>query len=165
MGRSSKIPEAFLEKGKEAEVAFGELFRDTSLPTEEQDMREHWDIKLSFKVDVKELKRINRSDANVNQNFHYLEIKNVNGRNGWVYGEADYFAFELVKYWVIVEKGMLQQWIALNVQKEYVDKPEPYKLYSRAERKDVMTLIPSVDLCYLANKMIKKTLKGKGVTL
>lgn len=164
MARGSK-EKSFLEIGKDKEAEFAAFFQETEFSSKDQDIREHWDISIKYKVDVKGMKKILRTDTEPNQNWHYLEIKNVKGNKGWVYGDADYFAFELEKYWILVEKKNLQFWISQNIEKEYTDSPEAYKLYTRTQREDIITLIPSIDLCFLATKMIKKTLKGKNVTL
>ena len=48
-------------------------------------------------VDVKTMKRTSRSDANAQDKWIWIEFNNVNGNDGWLYGEADYIAFERKK--------------------------------------------------------------------
>lgn len=149
----------FLEKGRKKEAEFCELFPDKEIikATDEQDMKEHWDVQINgIKIDIKGLKKTNRSDADVNENIHWLEIKNVIGNNGWCYGNADFFAFEIKDYWILVDKTRLQNFIKENINKDKTDKPTLYYLYRRKDRQDFITLVTSYDLCYIAKKLVKK---------
>ena len=89
-----------------------DMFNKVSFSTRDQDVYEHWDVKIDIKIDVKAMRKINRDDQTPNENFHYVEIKNVNGDKGWLYGDADYFAFEMKDYYVMVSKVKLQAMIA-----------------------------------------------------
>jgi hypothetical protein len=147
----------FLKAGKVKEAEFAKLFNNVTASSKEQDMKEHWDLQVGFKVDVKGLKKVRRSDSEVNENIHWLEIRNVNGANGWLYSEeTDLFAFETHNYWIVVEKAALQALVKERVQKVLVESPELYKLYRRKGRKDLMTLVSSMDLCYICATMLKK---------
>lgn len=146
----------FLSKGKMVERAFSKVLSNYKESTEEQDINEHWDVSTDIKFDIKGLKKTKRSDENPNENIHWLEIKNVNGDSGWVYGKADYFVFETIDYWVIVDKGDLQEFIKKKIQKEWVTSATLYKLYRRNGREDVITLVKTIDLMYLASSIISK---------
>ena len=146
----------FLSKGKIVEKEFSKLFNDPKFSTSTEDQLEHWDIKIETKIDVKGLKKINRSNDEVNEHIHWLEIKGIIGKNGWCYGDAEYFCFELKSYWVVVAKEDIQNFIKDNVIKEYTEKPTLYKLYQRQGRKDVLTMVTSYDLCYISSYMHKK---------
>jgi hypothetical protein len=147
----------FLKMGKEKEKEFCELFKNAIQSTEEQDINEHWDVEINSKIDVKGLKKIRRSDEDVNENIHWLEIKGITGHLGSVYAEhVEYFAFETKKYWIIVDKLELQKLISENVIKEFKEAPTAYYLYQRKDRLDVLTLVPTLDLMYIAEKIIKK---------
>ena len=145
----------FLEDGKKIEEKFAEMFDSFNYSTKEQDIKEHWDVEIKFKFDVKSVKKIRRNDSYHNELYHFIEIKNVNGDNGWLYGKADFFAFETFKYFIIVSKDTLQNFIAENVVKIYVDSPDKalYCLYSRAGRKDIITMITSIDLMRIAESV------------
>lgn len=147
---------SFFKKGKDTEEQFSKLFNNFRKSTKNQDINEHWDLEIRHKVDVKGLKKVKRSDNSPNENFHWIEIKNVHGNKGWLYGEADLFAFELKDFWVIVKKEDLQERIAKKTVKTYFDEPTIYGLYQRKNRKDVMTIIPSYDLCFIATSMVEK---------
>lgn len=153
----------FLSDGKLKEKEFASFFKNASFSTKEKDINEHWDVEIKIKIDVKSLKRINRDDYDTNENYHFVEIKNVNGDDGWVYGKADYFAFELNDYWVIVEKLSLQNFIKDNVSNTYVNSPDEalYCLYQRTGRKDIITLIKTIDLIVISTDVIKKDLEAR----
>lgn len=123
----------------------------------EEDIHEHWDVNLSLRFDVKAIKKVNRFDDKPNENIHWVEIKNVNGDKGWLYGKAEYFAFETEDYWIIVEKDKLQEFVAEKCKdKERSTTPALYKIYKREGRKDMITLVKTLDLIYIAEKIIKK---------
>lgn len=154
----------FLSRGKEKEKEFGNIFKDVILATEKEDINEHWDLKIPYngveykKFDVKGLKKINRVDPFTNENYHYIELKNVNGDSGWLYGEADYFTFEINEYWIIVDKAKLQELIKTKVTKKMVSTPDEalYCLYRRSDRKDVITLVKTIDLILIMDSVISK---------
>ena len=121
----------------------------------EQDIFEHWDIKLETKFDVKAVKKIQSNDGKTNDNYHWVEFINVNGELGWLYGASDYIAFELDEYWLIVDRKILRLFIEQKcLSKEKCKTPELYKIYSRG--KDKMTLVRTIDLIYISETMIKK---------
>jgi hypothetical protein len=143
--------------GKLGEDEFAKLFTNVTSSTKEQDMYEHWDLKLTTKIDVKTIKKENRYDTVYNENFHWVEIKNVNGKLSWLYGEADYFAFETNDYWIVVDKLKLQEFIKTKMVGKLVGKSkDPYELYQRDNRKDVIVKVKTIDLIYIATKLIKK---------
>lgn len=147
----------FVIKGKEKEIEFAKLFKTTESSTCKEDRNEKWDIKISSKIDVKGLKKIDRTDPNENEDWHWIELKGNTGKNGWLYGQADYFAFETFNYWIIVHKKDLQQFINTFVEKDKIyDTKIPYKLYQRKDRKDLITLISTIDLCSIASSIIRK---------
>jgi len=146
----------FLAKGKKTEMAFSKILSNVKFSSGNEDITEHWDISTNIKIDVKGLKKRNRSDDTVDERIHWVEIKNVNGNVGWLYGDADYFAFELHDYWIVVDKYDLQLLVKSQVKKEYSNIPMLNKLYTREGRKDVMTLISTFDLINIATSYVKK---------
>ncbi len=126
----------FLFNNNSAELKFKELIKnslslDINPATTNENIKDHIDYKITLNFDVKGLKRINRSGEH-DENYHWLEIKNVHGKNGWCWGKADFFAFETIDYFIIVEKENLQNLIKDKVVKEYTTNkpPELYKLYT-----------------------------------
>lgn len=149
--------EKFLLIGGQKETEFCELFANAAKSTVAENIYEKWDVGVTSKIDVKGLKKIRRSDSDVNENIHWLEIKGVTGHLGSVYSDhVDYFAFETVKYWIIVDKLKLQKLISENVIKEFVNEPKLYYLFKRQDRLDILTLAPTLDLMYISEKIIKK---------
>jgi len=125
--------------------------------TPEQDMNEHWDIQVNLKFDVKGLKKVRRNDNKTDENFHYIELKNVQGKTGWLYGEATHFSFETDDYWIIVEKSALQEFIKIKCKEKIkCTVPTLYQLYTRKNRKDVIVLVKTIDLMAIANFIINK---------
>jgi len=147
----------FLARGREIE----ELFANTidylaTTSTRNQDINGHYDLIVSAKIDVKSIKNTDRITP-MNQNFHWIELQNVQGKKGSLYGDADYFAFETDFFFILVYKLKLQEWIADKCKaKEFSKSPDVYKLFTRPGKKDIITIIPTIDLCYLADKIIKK---------
>lgn len=134
-----------------------DMFNKVSFASRDEDIFDHWDVKIDIKIDVKAMKKINREDSEPNENIHYVEIKNVHGNKGWLYGEADYFAFEMKDYYVMVSKVKLQAMIAEKCKdKIKCTRPTLYQLYSREGRNDMMTLVKTVDLIFISDKMIEK---------
>ena len=107
--------------------------------------------KMQFKVDVKSIK---------DSSTIWVEIKNVQGEKGWLYGSATHFAFERDKYFVMVRKEDLIKLVKRLTTKERVQDPKDalYKLYSRTKygRKDLLTKITPKDLRSIPHVAISK---------
>ena len=147
----------FLKRGKEVEQEFARLFNDVTETTKLEDIDGHIDMKISVGIDVKGLKKVRRHDSEANENIHWVEIKSVQGKAGWLYGDALFFSFELKDYWIVVSKKDLQEFIAEKCKEKIkTEKPDFYKLYQREGRKDIITLVSSYDLCYISTTMISK---------
>jgi len=158
----NNYPQQFKE-GKSKEADFIKVAQQNNFhvshATPQQDMKQHWDIRLmkSYKVDVKGLKKIRRTDPDVQEDFHYVELMNVQGLVGWAFAETvEVFAFETFNYWILVKKENLQDLIREKVKKEWVNFPTLYKMYRRSGRKDAITLVKSLDLMYIAFHKFKK---------
>ena len=144
----------FVEEGKKTEVKFAKDFaKNYNIPTSDiifatpyEDMYEHFDVAVRrrsgiHKFDVKGLRKINRWDSAINPDVCYLEFVNVNGDDGWPYGKSNFIAFEQLHTWIVVMRESLVDYIEYKVNDTTIyDYKEPYKLYSRYERKDVITL-------------------------
>lgn len=132
--------------------------------TRNEDITEHWDVEITkndilLKVDIKGLRKIDRNDSKPNQDYTWLEIKNVHGNVGWCYAEeVDGFFFELFDYWYYVDKKDVQTLIKEKIKKVRVLKPDDalYKLYQRTGRLDILTLVKSIDLLFYAKMFFKK---------
>lgn len=153
----------YYAEGRKKEIEFAKLmFNDVyRLSTKKEDIEKHWDIldlNTNLKYDVKSLKKINRVDNYYTQYWHVIELKNVNGKNGWLFGEADFFAFEIINYWIIVKKEKLKNFVKKIMIKEKVNEKMPYYLTSREKygRKDLFLYVNTLDLCFLAEKIMQK---------
>lgn len=143
--------------GKIKESAFASLFSRVSSPTQSQDMYEHWDLKIEAKIDVKSLKKQSREDIMYNENFHWVELMNVRGDKSWLYGDADFFAFETEDYWIIVAKTRLQNFIEGKTKgQEIGSSKDPYSLYRRKDRLDIVVKVKTLDLFYISQQIINK---------
>jgi len=143
-------------QGESAEKRFAMTLYKSIFATTHENIHEHWDVRdEEFKYDVKAMKRCNRGDSEPTDRIHYIELKNVQGKKGWLYGDADYIAFETRAHWVLVSRPRLQKWID-SIDKPMSNKKEIYKLYSRVGRADVMTIVPTMDLIAISDKIVKK---------
>jgi hypothetical protein len=155
---SKKSMEIFYQKGLERERLLKEALNNIGLQTVDasrhQDRHEHWDFKIQMdlKIDVKGVK--DNDDA-----YHYIELKNVEGKKGWLYGDADLIAFETSRFWILVETKTLQDYVA-EVCKDKVmatvAKEAIYRLYNRKNTADLITRLPTLDLMAIAFKILNK---------
>ena len=137
-----------------AEVAFEKMLEGQGIrSSSSEDRIEHWDFKFETKVDVKRIKSPSRGEPK-DENIHWVETRNVSGNHGWLYGEADLFAFETEDYFVLVGKQDLQNFIE-SIPKVFSSNKELYKFYSRPGRKDEIVLVKTLDLAFLG-KIVKK---------
>ena len=150
----------FLAPAKKVEVAAAALYKRFREATKKEDIYEHWDIQshpnlmmaIPWHIDVKGMRKIARNGEDKDENIYWIEIKNVQGKTGSAYAEKmDALQFEMKDYFIIVLKEDLHELIKEKVKKIYVEKPEDalYKLYKRKGRKDILTLVKTVDLIYI----------------
>ena len=140
-------------RGKRAEKEYAKLYMGDSnnvvFPTESEDYKEHWDVSINgVKIDVKAIKKDD-------ENIHFVEFKNVLGKKGWLYGDADGFAFETKDYWIEVKKKDLQN----MVHDKCIDKVKGwdfYELSTRPGAKDLFTKVKTIDLCGIGKIKNKK---------
>lgn len=142
--------------GEAAEKRFASLLFCPVAATRDENVFEHWDVADGkLKYDVKAMKKFRRSGDYPTDRIHYVELKNVNGEKGWLYGKADYIAFETRSYWVIVSRQKLQDMIE-GIDMEICSEPQIYKLYTRRNRSDLMTVVPTIDLIAISHEMMQK---------
>lgn len=82
----------------------------------------------------------------------WVELKNVNGKPGWLYGGADYIAFDMIdmKGFAVVSRQDLFNQVSHVTKAEFVPKYEAkHKLYSREGRHDIITQMEWNDVFYL----------------
>jgi hypothetical protein len=147
------------EVGQTAEQRFAQLLEGSRRATTQEDMHEHWDVmsETGMKFDVKAMKKWRRSDAEPTDRIHYVELRNVRGELGWIYGQADYIAFETRAHWIVVPRKKLVHFVeGVTENNERSAKPAVYKLYQREGRKDLMTVVPTMDLLAISEVIINK---------
>lgn len=103
------------------------------------------------------MKKINRFDSSPDENYHWIELQNVNGKDGWLFGKSDYIAFETNEYWVLVSTSKLRKFINKKILNwTPTNKKLVYQVYSRTGRLDKLVLVKTIDLMAIANKIILK---------
>lgn len=155
-----------LEIGKGVEEIFSRSFAvHLGIPadaiqkaTEQEDRYDHYDLHYAgMKIDVKGLRKLYRDDPEPSPEFHWIEFRNVQGRQGWLYGQADIFAFELELSFLCVRREILQEFIHSRcADKKQMRLREPYTLYRRKDRKDILTIARSLDLAQISDFIIRK---------
>ena len=98
----------------------------------------------TWSVDIKARKKTRRSDDNAQDDWIWIEFQNVRGNTGWLYGEADYIAFETQDTFVIVKKDSLIDYVegVVDMGKSVKYSGEAkYKTYRRAGRNDLLTMV------------------------
>ena len=106
---------------------------------------------LPMAVDVKSIK---------DPETVWVELKNVQGKKGWLYGDATHIAFQRPLGFVVVKRLHLLELVEALVDMDaMVSSPADclYKLYSRRKwgRKDLLTKIKPTDLNSLSYVLIK----------
>lgn len=128
-----------------------------------QDKYEHWDIKMikdgkSALVDVKGYKESHK------KGLTWVEFKTVDGRDGWVCGLANVIAFEREDCFELINRVELKKFVENKIVNPtgYVYlKPDDlleiaYHRYKRMGRKDVIVVVPFVDIEQFIMKKIYK---------
>lgn len=113
----------------------------------------------AYGIDVKGIKRNNRHDSNKDATIHWVELKNVRGDDGWVYGEAVYIAFMTAEQVLFVPRKSLASYVESMINgKELVsiNPHECYIPYQRSGRKDIIVKMPTHDLYKLARHILKR---------
>jgi hypothetical protein len=135
-----------LIRGIQAEQSFKKLLGDSATKSDKiADQFDHYDFKIKF--DVKTIRSV---DEFGESNWHWVELMNINGNTGWLYGKSDYFAFETKNYWILVEAEKLREFIKrVVVNPEITFTREPYRIYRRRDRLDKVVMVSTLDLAFL----------------
>lgn len=144
-----------LELGISAEEKFKEIAKSKKwsirLASVGEDINEHWDCEIfketeSYKVDVKATKRVSRHNPETQDEWLWIELHGVRANDaGWLYGgKADLIAFELRRFFIIVDTKQLMLLIEKLVdfdRKVYTPLEAKYNVYNRKGRHDKITLV------------------------
>jgi len=107
--------------------------------------------------DVKSRKKICYYDEDYNDDWTWVEFKNADGFDGWMYGEADYIAFEKLKYFIVVDRISLK-----NLAEKIIDRDKEfvkdchnakYRIYQRRDQEQI-SLIKNSDIKTIKRKAI-----------
>jgi len=144
--------------GQKAEGLFMEIALQSgwrvSASSKDENINEHWDYQITkgeenFKVEVKSTKRVNRNDSGTQVEYTWVELRNVRGEIGWLFGKADLIAFEKESSFIFVKRFDLLAVVNKKVNlvaKVHDPRDALYKIYSRDKRKDKLTLLPTREI-------------------
>jgi len=125
-----------------------------------QEQFNHIDYSTSIgTIDVKAQKRISRSDSSEQEEFIWLEFKNVQGNKGWLSGGTDIIAFERADDFVLVRRKDLFLWAKGKCDLNTLvtnSRGALYKGYSRKGRKDLISIVKMIDIMGLHHRVWKK---------
>lgn len=131
--------------------------------TKRKNMFSHIDFHLSqegkenMDVDVKARKKTSRKDNKFNDDWIWLEFKNVQGKKGWLLGDSTHIVFEREKEFAIVPREALASWakqamaeknggkITITCKAKNA-KDARYKYYTRWNRDDLLTQVNYQDM-------------------
>jgi len=124
--------------------------------TKNQDIYQHIDFWIertdgtTTSVDVKGMNKVNAL---------WIEFKNVNGNDGWMFGDQELIAFDIdeLKSFAIVKRVELLNLCRLIIKNEFVNKTNAHKkLYQRKDRKDVISILHLNDIKNLSSYKLLK---------
>lgn len=140
--------------GKKAELRFKAMCEVVGIKaidaTDDENINKHIDYHLYSQhdgyltVDVKCMKKISREDPEPQDKFVWVEFMNVRGKPGWLYGEAQFIAFETKDGFAVVDREKLVLHCNQHVNREinaYKPQDALNAVYRRNGRRDSMTLL------------------------
>lgn len=144
------------ERGQAVEAEFvatakakGYTVEESSIEVDRKDHIDYYITKngVTKSVDIKSIRGVG-SGRDKNE-YTWIELQNVNGRRGWLYGKQDLIVFERTDHWLFVDRHSLARWIAFVVdENKIVDRQgDPmYSLYSKDTDKSLTTMIRYSDM-------------------
>lgn len=157
MPNLNKSKKACYKKGREVEILFSGIAAEYGFHIEEcsenENMFDHTDFRLTnehgtVSMDVKARKKKNRQNKKYDDEWVWIEFKNVNGDDGWIYGKADYIVFEREFDFVLIPRKKLLNWTLQAMKKHNPEELKAksvnsakYRLYKRFRRFDSITQI------------------------
>lgn len=149
------------KRGQKAEnVRFLRVFSiidDNPRKATQIEQRDHIDWYTNIgTIDVKAIKRINRG-GELQTKFMWVEFRNAVGTNGWLFGDQDWVAFEMLDRFTLVRTkdlcGLAKDLCNTEV---FVARAQDalYKAYQRAGNSDVISMIKFSDLKHIPHMHI-----------
>lgn len=153
-----------LSQGLEAEKAFQDSCELTGCEVKPSTPKENMkgvDFYLSAigSVDVKSMKKKNRSASEAESNEVWLEIINNRGEEGWIYKENHWTAFELDDYFLLTLNAYLIILVCQVVDFSETVKDARdalYKTYTRKNKNDLTTRVKPQDIMNYPHFLISK---------
>tara|TARA_B100002019_G_C21232593_1_gene580910 strand:- start:141 stop:656 length:516 start_codon:yes stop_codon:yes gene_type:complete len=112
---------------------------------------------ITKSFDVKARKKICAYDKSYNDDWTWVEFKNGDGFDGWLYGQADYIAFEKLDYFIVVDRISLKIMSEklIDRKKEFVKScsEAKYRIYQRRDQEEI-GLIRTSDIKNIKRKAI-----------
>lgn len=111
-------------------------------------------------IDVKGRRKNKRNDKDYDDTINWIEILNVKGDLGWIYGKSYYIAFRTNNKIIFVKREKLQQFTEEKIKGKdlvYETPSEFYIPYQRKKygRKDMMIKVPTEDLINISDFIIE----------
>ena len=134
--------------------------------TDKEDIEDHidfwWDSpkKGRIGIDAKGIKKNKRTDDSYDDSIHWLELQNVRGKPGWLYGKAEYIAFRTKTKIIFVKRDKLLSFALEAIKGKEVVYDTPREFYVPYKRKkwgrdDLSIKVPTSDLEKLADFYIE----------
>ena len=160
---SKWIQDASWKRGQKVEEMFKDILKqktDTVRPSNLTEQFQHVDYFSEMgSIDVKARKRVARKDLEVQDDLVWLEFKNVQGNKGWLYGKADWIAFERLKDFVLVKRAELAHLAEslCDLERRALKGVDAlYRGYQRKGRKDLLSIIKMTDVLTLPHQLWPK---------
>ena len=153
-----------IEEGRESDNKFAQLAKMRGFivePATGIEQIDHIDFhltseeeegKMTAMVDVK-------SRSNNNDEWLWIEFKNVSGKEGWIHGIADFIAFETRSSFVVCYRKELCDWCLDNVELKNTVTSEneaEYIAYSRKGKQDLIAKVLIEDVTKLPHSQVWK---------
>jgi hypothetical protein len=77
------------------------------------------------------------------------------GRKGWIYGDAEFIVFELIRSFIFVNRNELLAYCSTAITFSPLTttaQQAKYRAYSRANRGDLLSYVNKKDLCHLSSE-------------
>ncbi len=150
-----------LERGKEDELLCASLLKQIGYDVEFSkgniDIHDHIDLFINTKVQKQTMEFGVDVKANkiYDNTYRFVEVQNVKGGTGSLFGKADFIAFKEEDGFVFVRRQSLADFVSnnLDTSKIYHSFQPPYKHYlkqyrshRKQNRQDIITLIKLSDI-------------------
>lgn len=114
---------------------------DVMRSTKDEDINQHIDFWWNspkrgwIGIDVKGISKSKRSDVSFDDSIHWLELQNVQGKDGWLKGKAEYIAFKTSSKIIFVKRDRLLSFALESIKDKEVVYDTPSECYVPYKRK------------------------------